>query len=81
MNDMRHRLARCFSAVFPDLRESDVYRANISTVANWDSTAAIMLASVIEEEFKIPVDYDVLPQLVSFDLMLDHLTSRSEGSA
>jgi hypothetical protein len=27
------------------------------------------------EEFQVRLDYDVLPELVSFDLILDHLKS------
>jgi hypothetical protein len=73
MNDLRQRLAQCFSLVFPDLKVPQVYSASSSSVAEWDSTAAIILANVIEEEFRVKLDYDVLPELVSFDLILDHL--------
>jgi hypothetical protein len=37
--------------------------------------AAIILANVIEEEFRVKLDYDVLPELVSFDLILDYLNT------
>ncbi len=73
MNDLRERLAQCFSVVFPDLKVSEVYSASSSSVAAWDSMAAIILANVIEEEFRVKLDYEVLPELVSFDLILDHL--------
>ena len=73
MNDLRQRLAQCFSLVFPDLKVPQVYSASSSSVAEWDSTAAIILANVIEEEFRVKLDYDVFPELVSFDLILDHL--------
>lgn len=73
MNDLRQRLAQCFSLVFPDLKVAQVYSASSSSVAEWDSTAAIILANVIEEEFRVKLDYDVFPELVSFDLILDHL--------
>lgn len=80
MSGTRERLAQCFSTVFHGLREPEVYSASVASVAAWDSTAAIILANVIEEEFKIPVDYEVLPELISFDLILDYVTSRSNGS-
>ena len=75
MSETRQRLAQCFSLVFPGLKAPEVYSASSSSVAAWDSTAAIILANVIEEEFQVKLDYDVLPELVSFDLILDHLKS------
>ena len=81
MNDMRQRLAQCFSSAFPGLREPQVYSASVETVPAWDSTAAIVLASLIEEEFHIAIDYEVLPDLTSFDLILDHLTTQNAGNA
>ena len=75
MNDLRQRLARCFSLVFPDLKVPEVYSTSSSSVAAWDSMAAIILANVIEEEFRVKLDYDVLPELVSFDLILNYLNS------
>jgi acyl carrier protein len=73
MNDLHQRLAQCFLLVFPDLKVPEVYSASSSSVAAWDSTAAIILANVIEDEFRVKLDYDVLPELVSFDLIVDHL--------
>jgi hypothetical protein len=75
MNDLHQRLAQCFSLVFPDLKSSEVYSASSSSVAAWDSMAAIILANVIEEEFRVKLDYDVLPELVSFDLILNYLNN------
>ena len=80
MSEMQHRLAQCFSLVFPDLREPVVYSASTTSVAGWDSTAAIILANVIEEEFHIQID-DILPELVSFELILDYLESEVHGSS
>lgn len=74
MSDLRERLVRCFSLVFPDLKVPEVYSASSSSVPAWDSTTVIILANVIEEEFHVQLDYDVLPELVSFDLILDYLT-------
>jgi acyl carrier protein len=79
MSNIRQRLAQCFFLAFPGLGESEVYSAAVESVAAWDSTASIVLANVIEEEFNIPIDYEVLPDLTSFDLILNYLTSRSNG--
>lgn len=80
MSDLRQRLAQCFSTAFPSLGEAEVYSASVATVPAWDSTAAIVLASLIEEEFHIAIDYEVLPELNSFDLVLDYLTTHSPGN-
>jgi acyl carrier protein len=77
MDDLRQRLAQCFSLVFPGLQAPEVYSASSSSVAAWDSTAAIILANLIEEEFRVKLDYDVLPELVSFDLIVDHLKNNN----
>ncbi|MGA2200439.1 MAG: hypothetical protein ABSG40_00630 [Terriglobales bacterium] len=81
MTDLRHRLAQCFSLVFPGLNEPEVYSASSASVAAWDSMAAIILANVIEEEFQVKLDYNVLPDLVSFDLIEDYLKSNGNGTS
>ncbi|MBZ5721308.1 MAG: hypothetical protein LAO03_13090 [Acidobacteriia bacterium] len=81
MTDLRHRLAQCFSLVFPGLTEPEVYSASSTSVAAWDSTAAIILANVVEEEFCVKLDYDVLPELVSFELIEDYLKSNGNGTS
>jgi acyl carrier protein len=81
MTDLRNRLAQCFSLVFPGLHEPEVYAASAASVAAWDSSAAIILANVIEEEFQVKLDYDVLPDLVSFDLIEDYLKSNGNGTS
>jgi acyl carrier protein len=80
MNDLRQRLTRSFSLVFPDLKAPEVYSASSSSVAAWDSMAAIILANVIEEEFRVKLDYDVLPQLLSFDLILNYLNNQLKNN-
>jgi hypothetical protein len=73
MNDLHERLAQCFLLVFPELKAPEVYGANLASVAAWDSLTSIILANVIEEEFRVKLDYEILPELISFDLILDHL--------
>jgi acyl carrier protein len=79
MNDLRFRLVQCFSLAFPELKAPEVYSASASSVAAWDSMASIILANVIEEEFKVKLDYDVLPELVSFDLILNYLNENNQN--
>jgi len=72
-DDTRSRLIECFAVVFPELSEEEIPRASVTSVANWDSVASVTLMSVIEEEFGVELDAEGLEQLVSFELMLDHL--------
>ena len=81
MSDLRQRLAQCFTLVFPDLKEPYIFSASPVSVAAWDSAATIILANVIEEEFHVKLDYDVLPELGSFDLILDHLKNNNHGKS
>jgi acyl carrier protein len=75
---VQERLVKCFAAVFPRLSPEEIPRANINSVSAWDSLAALTLASVIEEEFSVAIDPRDREDLVSFDLLLDHLT-RDKG--
>ena len=76
MDKSRDRLAQCFRVVFPNLKDdADVFAATQATVPEWDSVAAIMLVNVLEEEFQIEMDFDVLGDLTSFGLILDYLKS------
>jgi len=81
MDPIKQRLVNAFAAVFPDLSEEEIASASQASVATWDSVAALTLLNVIEEEFGIQVDIDVLPDLVSFDLILDYLKSRPDAAA
>jgi acyl carrier protein len=83
MSDTRPRLITCFSAVFPDLAEAQIPSATVSSVQTWDSIAMLNLVNVIEEEFKIEVDFDAIPELDSFAKFLEYveqLRSKEVGS-
>ena len=72
MNDER-RLVSCFQTVFPDLPEESIPSATQATVPAWDSIAAITLVNVIEEEFQLQMDFDLLAELDSFPRILKYL--------
>lgn len=69
MDDVTQRLIKCFQSVFPDLPESKIPEASQSAISSWDSIAAVTLASVTAEEFGIPMNFDGLEGLNSFDNM------------
>lgn len=77
MNDVRDRLTQCFAAVFPDLSPSEIPRASMTSVANWESLSTVTLISVIEEEFGIEVPAEDLEAFVSFELIADWLEEKT----
>lgn len=81
MDDTKQRLTRCFATVFPELNEQEIHRASQASVASWDSVASITLVNVIEEEFETQIDFDVVAELVSFDLVLDYVKSSNAATA
>jgi len=70
MDEIQARLVKCFSAVFPDLKESEVIRATSQSVEGWDSLASLTLLTVLEEEFVISIDPESLTEFVSFEGVL-----------
>lgn len=75
MDDITTRLSNCFQTVFPDLTPETAPQAAQSTLAEWDSVAAITLANVVEEEFGIEVDFDRMGELDSFTAIRVYLAS------
>lgn len=79
MADLSSRVVGCFEAVFPTLAEAEIRNASQASVAEWDSIAALTLVNVIEEEFDIQIDADAMPELTSFDLIVEHLSSTANA--
>ena len=75
MSPIATRLVKCFELVFPNLAPENIPAAATATVAEWDSTSAIMLLNVIEDEFGIEVDFDQLAELDSFSKIEQYLTT------
>ncbi len=81
MDEITTRLINCFRNVFPTMPESEILSAAQASVAAWDSVAAITLVNVIEEEFGIQVDFDLLPELDTFGRIRDYLCREMQASA
>jgi acyl carrier protein len=77
MADVRTRLARCFSSVFPDLGPEAIEEASPETVQAWDSLANATLITVVEEEFELEIDPDELEELLSFEQLAAYIESRT----
>lgn len=80
MSMIRERLARCFSAVFPQLSQEETVTANADTVPSWDSSNHFLLMQVIEEEFSLQIPEEVLGELVSFAGFEEYLEQVSQKS-
>lgn len=73
MSELENRLVRCFASVFPGLGEEEILTATADSSGVWDSLSTVTLAAVIEEEFGVQIDPDVLPDLTSFDAFRAYL--------
>ena len=80
MDAIATRLTNCFETVFPDLPRAEIPNASQASLAAWDSTAAIMLVNVIEDEFQIQMDFDRLAELDSFDRIHSYLNQESQAT-
>jgi len=76
MTDVQTRLAKCFTAVFPNLPQSAVATASVDSVEGWDSLATVTLMSVVEEEFGTTIDPEELAELLSFDAYVRRLSGQ-----
>jgi acyl carrier protein len=77
MNNIKKRAIRCFSNVFPDLREEEIQRASTASLAAWDSVAHVTLLSAIAEEFGQSFELEDFEELVSYALIVDHLENKA----
>jgi len=77
MSQNENRLTRCFASVFPDLEPEDIRRTSAESLGSWDSLSAVRLAAVIQEEFRVEIDSEVLANLDSFEAFRAYLDSLS----
>jgi acyl carrier protein len=77
MDDVKTRLERCFSAVFPALSAAQIVQASPGSVAAWDSVASVTLFALIEEEFALEIDVQDMQALLSFERLLEYLRPKA----
>lgn len=80
MSEMEDRLIRCFASVFPGLSPEQIRATSASSTGEWDSFSMVTLAAVIQQEFCIQIDPQLLPDLNSFEAFWDLLRSLSSNS-
>lgn len=71
--DAPERLTRCVRLVFPGLSPAEARAASAETVDGWDSVSAVTLLALVEEEFGVPVDPDLLMADSPYEAILGHL--------
>lgn len=77
MSEIKEKVVRCFSSVFPDLSEQEIYRASTASVAAWDSVAQVTLLATIAEEFGRSFELEDFEELVSYSLIINRLENQS----
>lgn len=75
MDNIASRLESCFEAVFPALTREQIRNARQPQIEDWDSLAAVKLATLIEEEFEIELDFEAAVQHESFQSLAAYLAS------
>jgi acyl carrier protein len=63
--------------VFPELAADQILRASVAATSSWDSINAVVLVSVVEEEFGLEIPAEDLGRLSSFQAILDYLVERA----
>jgi len=79
MDEIQKRVEKCFENVFPDVPAGEILHCSQATNPKWDSIAAITLVNVIEDEFGFQMDFDILPELNSFDRVLCYVKTQVQG--
>jgi len=81
MHDVSQRLAKCFSAVFPELSQEEIVKVDACLAVNWDSLSAVTLLAVVQEEFGIDLDFADVESLASFEAILKRVSEAIQNKA
>jgi acyl carrier protein len=86
MSEGENRLIRCFTSVFPGLSNEEIQNISVESEGAWDSLSAVTLAAVVQEEFNLEIDPEILPQLDSYKafrayLLFDDVGREVNGGA
>lgn len=80
MHDVRQRLAKCFSAVFPELSPEDLRKTSDYPGIDWDSLSAVTLLAVVQEEFGIDLELHDM-ESASFAGILERVSEAIQNKA
>ena len=76
MTEVGNRLAQCFQTVLPYTPAEEISKINVRELAEANSWATATLGAVIEEEFSIKADLDLLWELGTFEAIERYLAER-----
>jgi acyl carrier protein len=79
MSELESRLIRCFASVFPTLSADEIRAIDSEAAGNWDSLSTVTLAAVVQEEFNVEIEPDLVPELTSFTAFERYLRSAGLG--
>lgn len=81
MHDVKQRLAKCFSAVFPELSPEEIGKTTACHEGNWDSLSVVTLLAVVQEEFGIDLEVNDMESFASFEGILERVNEALRSKA
>jgi acyl carrier protein len=79
MSEQESRLIRCFASVFPGLSPEEIRTVTCDSTGTWDSLSTVTLAALVQEEFNIEIEAEVIPELTSFEAFQTYLEQIKAG--
>jgi len=73
MSERDIRLLRCFASVFPELSPEEIRIVSSQSNGHWDSLSTVTLTALVQEEFNIEIEPEVVPELDSFEAFRAYL--------
>jgi acyl carrier protein len=77
MCEQESRLVRCFASVFPWLTAEEIRNIDAESTESWDSLSAVTLSALVQEEFGVDIDPEILQDLRSFEAFRTYLRQQS----
>jgi acyl carrier protein len=77
--ELDDRLVRCISSVLPTLAEEEIRSAEVQQLVDADSLTAVTLVALINDEFGLDLDLEVLLKLGNFKRICGYLVSSRCG--
>jgi len=79
MSDKDLRLLRCFASVFPELSPEELRGVTSDSAGHWDSLSTVTLAALVQEEFSVEIEPEMVQQLNSFEAFQTYLQKADSG--
>ena len=73
-NNIKEKLAHCFSLAFPEMKPSQYATATTENTKAWDSVLQVTLLTLIGEEFGIEIDFAEFEGATSFESLASRIS-------